>query len=139
MNKLQQGSSIILVLVVMSILTLVCLTAYKSTLFFADFTRNTVSCQQQSILSKGLLDYGAQYARRHFDRLMAQPEPVELALQIDASKRGVVRLATEEERVTVQASLFDDRKFLCRLSCQVVRGADHKLATEGFQRHAIAL
>lgn len=139
MANVQSGSSILLVLMVMSILTIVCLTTYKNSLFFADFARHTIKAEQHFMLAKGLLEYGIGYVSTNFDKLALQPGPIQMEIHIDEYKTGILMLMPATDSIHIQADLQSGQKSIGGTECTVIKQADGKLAIEGFQRAIIAL
>lgn len=125
----QSGSSIIMVLVIMTILSMVAMAALKSSLFVADFAQQCIASEQRFCVAQGLLNYGVAIAKVNFDEIVKHAEPAEI--EIDG---GTITLTPSKESIAIDARAYESGKPVRVLNCHISKNENTSFMIWGFQR-----
>lgn len=138
MKHTQNGSTILMVIIFMTILAIIGLSAFKSSIFLQHFAIAREHLIVNETLAKSLLNYGISLALADFDEICKNKQKQEIELNIDQDI-GRVTLSGTKQSISLMAQLKRNGSFLYKAHCLVRKNSDQKLAIEGFQTEGFPL
>lgn len=125
----KEGSSLLLVLIVVSAVMLCVTATWKSASLMFDIVLKKQKHEQLFRSTEGLLNYGIAICKDHFSQLIMEGQKGNNDCVITFAQwpvgnsddyKGSVRLISEQNRINVYAKLFTlDNTVSCSLSCVV--------------------
>ena len=133
-NKVnQKGTSLLVVVSVLSILMLLGFSTYKSLLFIIEFANASIAMEQEYRLCQGFLECGISYAKHHYEDLTQNITITEFEIGVD-TYRGFLSLRPQKDGINIQSMLTNKDILRNELSCRLLKNADQKLLIQDFQR-----
>ncbi|MCX5922019.1 MAG: hypothetical protein NTX86_01695 [Candidatus Dependentiae bacterium] len=122
--KNKKGSSLLMVLFVVSALTILITMVWRNTTLALDMALQRVAYEQQLRLAEGVLNYGVLYAKIHYDQLI-ESEEEEHVITLDRWPSKIaalyvtkVILKSASEPISIIAQLYKDNNLVLIVSCQ---------------------
>lgn len=133
MKSNQKGSSVLVILTIMSILLMAGLATYKSATFFEQFALLRIAHEQQAVAVRSLLEYGVLTVARNYQTISEYQDPWSLSLE-SSDFRGIIKISKVDHAISVSATITEPQISTCTLTCLVIRKSDGKIQVRGFQR-----
>jgi hypothetical protein len=117
MKMVQSGSTVIVVIIIMTVLMLCTINGLKNRCLLQELLYKQQVYEQQFWAAEGLLQYGIALAQQQ-QSIPAKQQSTHLALPSSNNYQGVVSLTPMEDCITVRAQLKNQQdKLLCAHSC----------------------
>ena len=129
----QKGTSILVVVSVLSILMLLGFSTYKSLLFIIEFANASIAMEQEYRLCQGILECGISYAKHHYEDLTQNVTITEFEIGLD-TYRGFLSLHSKKDGINIQSMLTNKDILRNELSCRLLKNVEQKLLIQDFQR-----
>ncbi len=130
MKTLYQGSSVIMVLLVFSIMSVIALGTWKTTAYWYELSLQRSHYQKHFAMTQGLLTYGISLVKSNAQELLAQKQTVTLSVDTWPGKpsknKGIIVISPRNNHITVRAQVFNDNKIVCGLSCLITQEKTEK-------------
>jgi len=121
-----KGSSLLMVLLVISLLSVSVMTIWHSTTYTVDIAMQRARYEQHFNAAQALLNYGIACAQENFDRVLL--ESGKIIIPIDnwivyqtTSYKGELSFALDNKNIAIQASVFESNNKVCGLQCILKR------------------
>jgi hypothetical protein len=135
----KSGSTILMVLMLMSLLMVISLATLKSSQLAQQFALERMRVMQQDTLAQSLLNYGISLVKQHYEDWSAVAGAHDIMASLAQYEGKLTFLGDLDSGITITAILEKQDKPLCILSCKVVKNSEQKLLIEGFQRGSFPL
>jgi hypothetical protein len=127
----KQGSSIIMILLLVSIISVVALSAWRTTVYSYELSLQRSSYQKNFAMAEGLLNYGILMIKANVKQIVAQNK--DISLQTDAwpgkyskKNQGQILISPNKNQIIVRAQVLEDNRIVCRLSCVIIEQKSEK-------------
>ncbi len=129
----QEGSCVLVILTIMSMLLMFGLATYKSATYFEQFSLLRAAHEQQALVTRSLLEYGVLTVVRNYQTVLEHKDP--WSLHIESSEyKGTIQVSKTDEGVLLSAAIIEPEKSSKTLTCLVGQDNNGKIQVWGFQK-----
>jgi len=127
MRSTQKGSAILIVILVMSAVTIICINIWRATVLTADFSYKRQAREQKFQIAQGVLNYGIALCKDRF-KILEQHTTKGEAIELDVgswkiddhiSYKGKLVVVPKGNSVHLQASIIEGSSCGFSLGCQL--------------------
>lgn len=130
---MQKGSSVLVILTIMSMLLMFGLATYKSATYFEQFSFLRAAHEQQALLTRSLLEYGVLTIARNYQTVFEHKDPWSMHVE-SSDYRGSIQVSKIDEHILLSAVIIEPKISVNRLTCLVGQDKDGKIQVRGFQK-----
>lgn len=129
----QEGSCVLVILTIMSMLLMFGLATYKSATYFEQFSLLRAAHEQQTLLARSLLEYGVLTIARNYQTVLEHKDPWSLHI-VSAEYKGIIQISNTDEGVLLSAAIIEPEKSSNYHTCLLVKDNNGKIQVWGFQK-----
>lgn len=133
MSSCRNGSCVLVILTIMSMLLLIGMATYKSGIFFQQFAAQRVIHEQAAVLTRSLLEYGIAMASHNYDDLIKNPDSWQIRVAA-ADCQGMIKGHKIDHAIVLQAQVNHSSVMTNPLSCIIGRNPEGAIYVRGFQK-----